>query len=146
MYICLFPLSYLFCHASPLPPIPSFLSLVNFFFVKGGERAASAAVSACLSVLTQLEQEGSAYVAAATAAGEGGRDAGPGSSSPCVSPEVKLYHLANACLYGAAVLSGSDDAEGDFDWLLSRCVVIMIGGWTVLAGWLAGWPCVSCFF
>lgn len=85
-------------------------------------------MSACLSSLVRLEQENSAYVCAGetgtgigTSTGStvcGGRGGG-GSQSGCVSPEVKLYHLANACLYGASVLSGVG-AEEKFDWLFSR--------------------------
>ena len=38
-----------------------------------------------------------------------------------VAPEVKLYHLMNTCMYGAAVFSSGDNrAEGDFEWLLDR--------------------------
>lgn len=83
----------------------------NFYFPKGGEKAASSAVSACLSVLVRLERERSAY----TSGGGGGGCGG----SRCVSPEVKLYHLANACLYGASVLS-EVGAYQNFDWLFSR--------------------------
>lgn len=83
-------------------------------------------MSACLFSLVRLEQEESAYVCA----GGTGTDTGTGSTassgrsggdprSRCVSPEVKLYHLANACLYGASVLSGVG-AEEKFDWLFSR--------------------------
>ncbi|CAN0223408.1 unnamed protein product [Ectocarpus sp. 12 AP-2014] len=90
----------------PLPPHWLFLPLAS----QGGEKAASTAVSACLSLLVQLEREESAYVW-----GGGGGGGGTG----CVSPEVKLYHLANACLYGASVLSGLG-AVRNFDWLFSR--------------------------
>lgn len=69
-------------------------------------------MSACLSLLVQLEREESAYVW-----GGGGGDGGGGTG--CVSPEVKLYHLANACLYGASVLSGLGAVQ-NFDWLFSR--------------------------
>ncbi|CAM9227647.1 unnamed protein product, partial [Ectocarpus sp. 13 AM-2016] len=86
----------------PLPPHWLFLPLAS----QGGEKAASTAVSASLSLLVQLEREESAYVW-----GDGG--------TGCVSPEVKLYHLANACLYGASVLSGLGAVQ-DFDWLFSR--------------------------
>ncbi|CAM9604885.1 unnamed protein product, partial [Ectocarpus sp. 12 AP-2014] len=44
---------------------------------------------------------------------------GSGGGTGCVSPEVKLYHLANACLYGASVLSGLGAVQ-NFDWLFSR--------------------------
>ncbi len=37
-----------------------------------------------------------------------------------MSAEVKLYHLANACQYGASVLSGIDHAEQNSDWLFTR--------------------------
>lgn len=54
---------------------------------------------------------------------------------PFLSPEVKLYHLANACLYGAAVLS--DETTGKhFDWLLSRWVVSCL--WALGRGVLLG--------
>ncbi|CAN0525396.1 unnamed protein product, partial [Ectocarpus sp. 12 AP-2014] len=89
----------------PLPPHWLFLPLAS----QGGEKAASTAVSACLSLLVQLEREESAYV-------WGG---GGGGGTGCVSPEVKLYHLANACLYGASVLSGLGAVQ-NFDWLFSR--------------------------
>ncbi|CAN0134606.1 unnamed protein product [Ectocarpus sp. 4 AP-2014] len=92
----------------PLPPHWLFLPLAS----QGGEKAASTAVSACLSLLVQLEREESAYVR-----GDGGGDGGGGTG--CVSPEVKLYHLANACLYGASVLSGLGAVQ-NFDWLFSR--------------------------
>lgn len=103
-------------------------------FAQGGERAASTAVSACLSVLVRLEQECSAYVvanpaclpwvalngvASADGCGGWGGDGCTEGPYPGVSPEVKFYHLANACMYGAAVLSATG-AEKDFDWLLSR--------------------------
>lgn len=78
---------------------------------KGGEKAASTAVSACLSQLVRLEREKSAYVLVG-----GGGGCGENRS---VSPEVKLYHLANACLYGASVLSELG-ADQNFEWLLSR--------------------------
>ncbi|CAM9864397.1 unnamed protein product [Scytosiphon promiscuus] len=88
----------------PLPKHWLFLPLAS----QGGEKAASTAVSACLSYLVRLEREGSAYVCGVD--GGGGRH---------VSPEVKLYHLANACLYGASVLS-APGADEDFDWLCTR--------------------------
>ncbi|CAM9551716.1 unnamed protein product [Ectocarpus sp. 12 AP-2014] len=88
----------------PLPPHWLFLPLAS----QGGEKAASTAVSACLSLLVQLEREKSAYVWG-----------GSGGGTGCVSPEVKLYHLANACLYGASVLSGLGAVQ-NFDWLFSR--------------------------
>lgn len=69
-------------------------------------------MSACLSILSQLEREGSSYV---TVSGFGA------TCHEAVAPEVKLYHLMNACMYGASVFSGEDDlAEGNFDWLLGR--------------------------
>ncbi|CBN79269.1 Protein of unknown function [Ectocarpus siliculosus] len=89
----------------PLPPHWLFLPLAS----QGGEKAASTAVSACLSLLVQLEREESAYV----------WSGGGGGGTGCVSPEVKLYHLANACLYGASVLSGLGVVQ-HFDWLFSR--------------------------
>ncbi|CAM9763642.1 unnamed protein product [Hapterophycus canaliculatus] len=88
---------------------------------QGGERAASTAVSACLSFLVRLEREKSAYVC-------GGGDGGGGNRS--VSPEVKLYHLANACLYGASVLSGLG-ADENFDRLLTRYLEQCGGGFEV---------------
>lgn len=105
------------------PPLPR----ANTHKLQGGEKAASAAVSACLSSLVRLEQENSAYVCAGgSSSGTGsagstecGGRGGGDSQSRCVAPEVKLYHLANACLYGASVLSG-DGAEENFDWLFSR--------------------------
>lgn len=69
-------------------------------------------MSACLSILSELEREGSSYVAV------GDFDT---TWHEAVAPEVKLYHLMNACMYGASVFSGGDDlAEGNFDWLLGR--------------------------
>lgn len=110
--------------------------------VQGGERAASTAVSACLTLLVRLEEEGSSYVvdnspclphaarsiggSASTApnnrsgSSTSGVDSRVGQGgSWCVSPEVKLYHLANACLYGATVLS-EKGADKNFEWLLRR--------------------------
>lgn len=132
-----------------------FFSLLFLFFshyiffrcFQGGESAAIAAVSACLSVLVVLERERSTYVIAtpsstaysppstgqpglsdslpsAVAECGGARPATHrghrGRSSGFLSPEVKLYYLANACMYGAAVLSGAT-AETNFGWLLTRC-------------------------
>lgn len=85
------------------------------------------AVSACLASLVRLEREGSTYVSGATSClhndtsdGVGiGRRGGSGGGGGGITPEVKLYYLANACLYGSSALSekGSDE---NFDWLLSR--------------------------
>lgn len=87
----------------------------SFHLLQGGERAASTAVSACLSILSELEREGSSYVAV------GDFCATRQGSHEAVAPEVKLYHLMNACMYGASVFSGGDDlAEENFDWLLGR--------------------------
>ena len=96
-----------------------------YVFHQGGERAASVAVSACLALLVRLEREGSTYVSVATTCvhndtadvvSTGGRGDGGGGG---ILPEVKLYYLANACLYGSSVLAekGSDK---NFDWLLIR--------------------------
>ncbi|CAB1100251.1 unnamed protein product [Ectocarpus sp. CCAP 1310/34] len=92
----------------PLPPHWLFLPLVS----QGGGKAASMAVSACLSLLVELEREESTYV-------WGGGGGGGGGGTGCNPPEVKLYHLANACLYGASVLSGLGAVQ-NFDWLFSR--------------------------
>lgn len=85
------------------------------------------AVSACLALLVRLEREGSTYVSGAnsglhndTLGGVGmGRRGGGGGGGGGIAPEVKLYYLANACLYGSSALSerGSDN---NFDWLLNR--------------------------
>ncbi|CAN0031660.1 unnamed protein product, partial [Ectocarpus fasciculatus] len=97
----------------PLPPHWLFLPLASQASFGGG-KAAATAVSACLSLLVQLEREESAYVWGGGGGGRGGR-----GGTGCVSPEVKLYHLANACLYGASVLSGLGAVQ-NFDWLFGR--------------------------
>ncbi|CAM9473740.1 unnamed protein product, partial [Choristocarpus tenellus] len=86
--------------ASPLCPQPATPHLLLPH--PGGEQAASLVVSSCLATLIRLEREGSTYV-----------------SPSNLSPAVKLYHVANVCLYGAGVLA-EEGAARDFDWLLSR--------------------------
>lgn len=86
-------------------------------------------MSACLAVLVGLEQGGSAYVSDGSADADHGSHPGSGDVAPApwgsLTLEVKFYYLANTCMYGAAILS-DDEAEKNFDWLLTRFVVF---GW-----------------
>lgn len=100
---------------------------------QGGERAAAAAVSACLEILVRLEKEGSAFVMPSPAPGLVGGSSPQDVDGVCsdgvvvgsawLSPELKFYHLANACMYGITVVSTAT-AERHFDWLLTRLVRI----------------------